>query len=401
MPCSRTSTCSRLPNAPAWICTRCPSSSGSSTRPSARSFPDLTFPALQDSDRTSIREANNFYEVAYRRYADPAYLVLLEPRGGNWALFWGADIDADKLGGAPPLATSNSVSEGLAILRDNARGLALYLDYGAGHSGHVHPAKLGMILYADGDERFVDPGRLPYGNPLHAAWYLQTVAHNTVVVDGQSQKRCPARLRAFATGDDFALVRADTDGAYPGVTFDRTLLLRDGLIFDVFQCRADAEKTFDLPLHVRGKIYQPRDAVSCDPLGYKNGYQHLTKPMTTKTGAFVFYTAEGRAIRIAAHEAASERFFADGMGATPREVVPTVLRRIRGNQALFISTYELLPETELTEIPPPQPAISVEDGTVTLSLDDTELRLGEKTTSLAIAGVEREAKPEGDPAQGL
>jgi len=48
-------------------------------------YPDGTFPPLQDSDRSDIRESREFYEVAYARYKDAAYPPLIGKRDSEWA----------------------------------------------------------------------------------------------------------------------------------------------------------------------------------------------------------------------------------------------------------------------------------------------------------------------------
>ncbi len=306
-------------------------------------FPDGTFPAMHDSDRSSIHGQRRFYEISYARYQDPAYLALLGPRDSDWALFWGGEVDETALGGSVELATSNSLSEGLAILRDGAGETALFLDYGPGMSGHVQPAKLNIVLYAHGQERLVDPGRLSYGNPLHGGWYRQTVAHNTVVVNGASQKRSPGELVAFEDNEDYALVRAVSKKAYDGVILDRTVLLRENAIVDVVQCRAEEAVVFDLPLHFQGDLGDLGPTQECAPLGESNGYQYLKELVqcVQPPKAFDVGCGEERRIHIEFCDGA-ETYRALGFGNPPQKLLPVVLRRVRGMEAVFVTAYHIL-----------------------------------------------------------
>ncbi len=305
-------------------------------------FPDLTFPAMNDSSSSSIRAQRAFYAIAWKRYRDPRYAALAAPCDSPRALFWGEPLPSGRLPRLR-LETSNEVCEGLAILRDKADQTAVFVDYGPGRSGHVQPAKLNLILYAHGTERFLDPGRLPYGNPLHQAWYRQTVAHNTVVVDGVSQRRAEGRLIAFRNMPAYALAHVAADDAYNGVALERVVVLAGSTILDLFRCRSDQSHTYDLPLHLRGDLERIARIEACGPLGDKDGYQILadTGKLQTDDREATLLTGNGRRIHLQFLDDAPV-FRATGLGATPRERLPMLLRRQQGNEAVFAAVYTLL-----------------------------------------------------------
>ncbi|HNT88693.1 MAG TPA: heparinase II/III family protein, partial [Candidatus Hydrogenedentes bacterium] len=361
------------------------------TAPIRQLFPDLTFPALHDSNRDDIRAQRGLYAVAWARYQDPQFAALATPLDSPWALFWGGAPPYSGGMGIPPMGsdhgrearamwfeTSNEESEGLAILRDVSGETAVFVDYGPGCSGHVQPAKLNLILFAHGDERFVDPGRLPYGNPLHGAWYRQTVAHNTVVVDGVSQRQGPGRLIAFRDTPSYALVHAAADKAYDGVRLERVVVLSRNVILDVFRCQSDVPRTYDLPLHTRGALEiatEPSPSGSENVLGTANGYELIedTEQLPRDCREAVVATTAGRRIHVRWFDSA-DVFRGIGLGATPREKLPMLLRRQEGNEAVFAAVYTLL---EAGETPP---RCSFEHGAqrVVLRADDVALRLGQE-----------------------
>ena len=314
-------------------------------------MPDLTFPALHDSDRKSIRAARSYYEVGYRRFQDASYLPVMTPRDSTWSLLWGVGKLPAGEGGTefsttaigPAQRSSNSEMEGLAILRQPEGDATLYLDYGPGLSGHNQPAKLGIILYAFGDERLVDPGRLPYGNPLHKAWYRQTVAHNSIVVNAASQRRTGGTLSAFGANDRFSIIRAHCDSAYPDVVLDRTILLYGRVILDVVQATSRLESTFDLPLHFRADLSGLPEGEPVKPLGSEDGYPLVESPRFVTTSPCTFSAAcgEGRRIHITCLE--KSRFYqGQGRGPDPQKSLPMVLRRVKGNSAVFVTAYQCL-----------------------------------------------------------
>jgi oligo-alginate lyase len=306
-------------------------------------FPDLTFPAIQDSGRSSITGARSYYEVAYRRYGDPNYLGLLQPRDSVQALLWGADTVPEEAPPALKLATSNDASEGLAILRDADNATALFLDYGEKFGGHIQPGKLGIILFANGDERVVDPGRLPYGNPIHRGWYTQTLAHNTVVVNQASQRGAPGILKGFKSTDEWSVVRTACEKAYDGVTLDRTVALSGNTIVDVFRCTSQNEATFDLPLHFRGELAGLPEGSPIEPLAEGNGYNYLQnlRRLPEPVGAFTVKTGKDTSIHVSCY-GGGEALVADAYGATPSELLPMVMRRQRGTNATFVTVFQVL-----------------------------------------------------------
>ncbi|MCC6491115.1 MAG: alginate lyase family protein [Candidatus Hydrogenedentes bacterium] len=321
-------------------------------------FPDGTSPALNDSERSSIDSKRNFYEVAYRRFQDPAYLPLLAARDSRDALLWGVDTLPTDQARALALGSSNEPSEGLAILRDATGQTAVFFDYGPGTSGHVHPAKLGLILYAHGDERFIDPGRLPYGNPMHRAWYAQTLAHNTVVVNEESQTRRSPKLLAFAATPDFSAVRAVCEGAYKGVVLDRTLCLAGNTVLDVFHCTSEEEATFDLPLHVRGDIVEVPEAETTEAIGTKGPYTLLKNPrrFPERLTAATVDAGDGKRIALRFLDA-SACYMAERFGPEMKRL-PMLLRRQQGKDVWFIAAYQILAGDE---------AVKAVDATITES----------------------------------
>ena len=302
-------------------------------------LPDGTMPPLNDSDRRSIREQSYFYDIAFRRYGDPEFRRWLEPRDSEWALLWGANNLPDPT--PPPLIVStNSASEGLGILRNSENTIVAMLEYGPGLSGHVHPAKLNLLLYGLGDILLVDPGRISYGNPLQNAWYTQTLAHNTVVVNRASQARTRGSLKAFAQRP--AVVRASCDTAYAGTTMDRTILLHDNLVFDLVRCTSKRPALVDLPIHIAADFGDRAPGKPVQSLGNSAGYDHLTQieRHAERPKSFLGKTPGGR-IRV--HLGGNAEVFTAVGPGNPADVrVPVILQRQEGAAIVFAAVYELI-----------------------------------------------------------
>jgi hypothetical protein len=314
-------------------------------------LPDFTFAPFHDSDRSPIASQRRYYELAYREYRDPLFAALTTPRDDAWSLFWGADdVSVDKA--AIQFPTTNDESEGLAILRDAANETVLMLDYGPGSTGHNHPSKLNIVLYAGGDIRFADGGRLAYGNPMHNKWFTQTIAHNTVVVNGKTQNRTRGVLKAFASTPDFDVIRATCDTAYEGVTLDRTILRRGNVFLDIFQCAAETDSVFDLPLHVHGAMEGLGEGTPVESLGGEDGYPYLRdiRKLNALLPQFDIDLGKGSRIHVTTGDNSTDFAGARYATASLTDFDPFLLRRQEGKTALFMTAYEILRPGERAEI---------------------------------------------------
>ncbi|MBP5382701.1 MAG: heparinase II/III family protein, partial [Bacteroidales bacterium] len=126
------------------------------------------------------------------------------------------------------------------------------------------------------------------------SWAKSSIAHNTLVVDGQnmfggkwreSQKYHPEVLW-YSFEDDLQSVAAREDNAYPGVSFTRYLVyatvpfLEYPLIMDVLKAESSSRHQYDYPVHYNGHMISlsvpyERALTSMSTLGNANGYQHI------------------------------------------------------------------------------------------------------------------------------
>lgn len=203
---------------------------------------------------------------------------------------------------------------GVGILRygDRSDMETLLMKYSAHGLSHGHYDKLTFLFYDQGEEIIQDYGAARFLNveqkfggrylPENKSYALQTVAHNTVVVDEKtdfggkqevSEKYHSDRYFFDASNPDFQYMSAKDVHAYPGVEMQRTMaLVNDPVLYrpvviDVFKLSSDKEHQYDLPFYYMGHlIYASFDYTSFTTertiMGPKNGYQHLWKEAVGK-----------------------------------------------------------------------------------------------------------------------
>ena len=305
-------------------------------------WPDGTLPALNDGSRYMDVAAPGVVlgtDVVYARYGnDPTLLgvarfqnaVVLNGSGLAVARAYDAAAEIPEMTWPSVEFRDGADGEGggLGILRVG-RGenqTAALMKYGVHGLGHGHFDKLSVIFWDQGRDVLDDYGFARFVNvepkyggrylPENDTWAMQTVAHNTVVVDGRSQndgdqKEADAMHadRHFFDGDGadgVQAVSAFARGYYSGVDMQRTVLLVEDeafehpVLIDLFRLDAEAEHQYDYPIHYDGvpitasfELAGHPDVLR--PLGDDAGYQHVWETgRASATGDVQFTWLDGQ-----------------------------------------------------------------------------------------------------------
>lgn len=305
-------------------------------------MPNNRLPAFNDSGETNLAGESPQYELAYARYRDPICLELLSSsrRTNDFALWFGVPDLPSRPPGSRKCA--NYPRSGYAILTNGTGQDAtwLCLKYGPHGGGHGHPDKLSFVLYARGQVLGVDPGTCRYGLPIRFDWYTTTLAHNTLVIDEQSQKPAEGRSIAFGSdkGVDYSV--CDAGPIWDGVRFTRTAAMVDrDLIIFVDQIASDTEHTYDIVYHQRrhwtdlpsGVAWTPPDA-----RGYKC-LRDATSRLTDKGTALKIAASADLNVMIGlAGGEPTEIITATGIGGHVKDEVPAVIFRRKAKNAAFV-----------------------------------------------------------------
>ncbi len=136
-------------------------------------MPDGRTPGLNDGGMGNVR---GILKEGYDLYERPEFL---------WAATSGAE-------GTPPDHTSHAFPwAGQFVMRSAWDGNARYLilDAGPFGLGHQHEDKLSVVSYGYGKVHLVDPGNYRYDSSPWRRYTIDTPAHNTIMIDGQPQRR--------------------------------------------------------------------------------------------------------------------------------------------------------------------------------------------------------------------
>jgi len=253
--------------------------------------------------------------IAYAATHDPAFLSIAEWQGHTVLTPAGQALAADVAAGKakPWPFRSRRLGDG----PDGKQGALVLLREGSGPDGpllvakntvqgmgHGHFDRLNWLYYDETGAVVTDYGAARFLNveakhggrylPENESWASATVAHNTLVVDEQSQFRgkwkvgeeVPTRQLSASLDGPTRWSIAAVDGAYPNVSIRRALVMLDvdglsnPLILDILHGTGSGRHRYDLPLHFSGHIIDSDIAfdqhlAERPVLGTANGYQHL------------------------------------------------------------------------------------------------------------------------------
>lgn len=200
---------------------------------------------------------------------------LLGERVRDPFALWYADRSAPGLDARPPAELPQSVFYphiGYVLfntcLSDGLENVAVGLRCGPFHAGHQHDDNNGFVIHAYGDKLAVDGGYYDwYGSPHFKAYSIRTLAHNTLLVDGQCQVReTGGRITAYFDSPGFGWTVGDASepAIYAGrlSRFDRRILfLKPGfvIVHDLVEA-SGAPARLDWLLHAH-----TQDPFPCDP----------------------------------------------------------------------------------------------------------------------------------------
>ena len=362
-------------------------------------FPDGTWPALNDASKTiTLRDEGAVIaaSVCYARYGhNPQWIALAQQQHTVWVSAAALDLSA-----AVPKSPAQHVDwgsvelrdgpegtqGGIGILRSDAKEQSMALMWYGQHGSiprlhsalnHGHFDGLHLSLFSAGREFLRDYGFGRWVNvepkfggryiPENNSYCKQTVAHNTVVVDGKSQNNDNSLEAEKRWGESHFFVTdnpaeqgmsARLKNYYPGVDQQRTVLMltlpeiASPLIVDVFRLTSDQPHRYDYCLHHLGQFVRSDAGLDVPgelkPLGAEHGYQHLWDCARAKIAvgdSALFSWLDGDSYRtlVSAFPQGGELIIARTGATDPHfnlRSEPALLLRTEGTHAIFASVFE-------------------------------------------------------------
>ena len=284
-------------------------------------FPDGIFPPINDASKTmDITAAGALIatDIGYLRYGGDINLLGVKNVQGE-VLLNGAGLkvakDYAEMKNVPDFTWPSveftdgfdGKQGGLGILRtgEGKKQTMLLMKYGVHGAGHGHFDKLHFIFYQQEREIINDYGFSRWINietkfggrylPENKSYAMQSIAHNTVVVDMTTQNDYKRKAADATFGKrhffdisnpDIQVMSARADTHYPGVEMQRTMFLINDerleypVAVDVYRLESKDQHTYDYPVHFTGQLmmtnfeYKTNIAIQ-KQLGENFGYQHI------------------------------------------------------------------------------------------------------------------------------
>lgn len=244
--------------------------------------PELDMPTFNDGRVVNLTDSDRvtYYELAYRRLEDPRYVPIIEQsrRTDLNALLYGVGELGDSA--EPEWKTELYTDSDIAVLRsgDADNGIQAAVNFMGYQGGHSHADQMNLVLYGAGTELSPDTGSIKYRLPEQEAYFKASLAHNVLVVDGTSQARAlGAEMTKFVSENSMNMIQMRNSNLYEGVTLQRTVLMNDDYLIDLYDATSADAHTYDWVYRNRGNFSTTSDAFEpIDALAGENGYEYLT-----------------------------------------------------------------------------------------------------------------------------
>ncbi|MDR6553063.1 cadherin-like beta sandwich domain-containing protein [Paenibacillus qinlingensis] len=348
-------------------------------------FPDLGIINSNDSGKypTNLGAPGRVvpidYESVYAQYNDAAYGTLLSilyndrqrARGGfivpgntnsgivgEQAVFYGKTVIPT--GGTLPSESMNFTGLGHSVLRAGSgdeQNFAL-VDYGVHGGYHGHPDKLHLEVFGKGERLAPDLGIPPYSNSMYTSYYKTTFAHNTVMVNGDTQAiplvnnvEVYEPTKLFMQSEPFNIMTNTSSKAYAGMNrYERTVAVTKDYLIDLFTLESAVSRQYDWLLHGIGS-FTPGTTMGtfAGPLGTKDStpfFRNGTSKELTGNWEGTWHTVNGNGLKLfsltSSPSVPSTMIVgeAPGPGNDTAAYTPTVVNRVYGNNAQFVSVLE-------------------------------------------------------------
>lgn len=221
----------------------------------------------------------------------------------------------------------------------------LFTRYGQASGGHAHSDAMTVAFNYQGHRLLVDSSTIRYGHPAYREYYIQTLAHNALLVDASTIAAVPANRTLFVDEGPVLLFETQSDRLYPGVEHRRcTLLIDDRFMVDWYKVDSGRQHTFDYVLHLPMGRLQPEDAGPMRAIELTEGgayrfLQNVTQAPRPGPGRFQYHPKAGPAALVTIRSnplGVSHLASAPGVNSLT-DRTPMLFYRTSGDRARFLA----------------------------------------------------------------
>lgn len=221
--------------------------------------------------------------------------------------------------------------------------------------------KLSLILFADGHLWLPDCEAKPsaehaFSAQIQGRLNRETLCHNTLLVDGRSQRHPTGRLDLLEFERLPDLTRATFGDRhaqlYPGVRQLRTLIVRDSYVLDFFQATSAESHSFSWLTHVDGESvassvqdWQPAELPRQGPESYLRQPRHAP----IKERFWEIFSHQNKLFRLDLLTQGAEEVLACGFprdDSPDPDTIPMRMVQGKGSTAWFLALYRRVNRTD-------------------------------------------------------
>ena len=267
----------------------------------------------------------------------------------------------------------------------------LFTRYARASGGHSHSDAMAITFNYQGNRLLVDSSVITYSHPAYLGYYIKTLSHNALLVDGATIAALPATRTLFVDEGPVLLFETYSDNLYPGVEQRRcTLLIDDRFLVDWYKVDSDREHTLDYVLHLPMGRLQPEDTgpmrdVELTEGGAYEFLQDVKQASGPGPGLFHYHPKAGPAAQVTVRSnplGVTHLASAPGVNSfTDR--TPMLLYRVRSDRARFLAATIPDPDSQAGKwqiryldqadtCPPGWLGVEISDGSTTHSIFGNE-----------------------------
>lgn len=238
--------------------------------------------------------------------------------------------------------TQNFPKSSFAMLRNQA--MNVFVKYGLNGPSHAHPDIINIEVIHQNDLISRDVSNAGYRARLCNEWHRRTLAHNTVVRNGEDVPSSRPGNTIFYSEDHLI---CEAKEVYPGVDEKRDIALLENGFVDLYSVYAKESAVFDYVFHLESNLTVDQTSLQLEDasLGFQDcGYQHVqeTKRIVSDADVLVLNGhLNEKDWTITVDQKGKEVYLLKTLDNPVNQTRTTILIREKGTNVVFHLTMEV------------------------------------------------------------